>query len=109
MADNFDEKKYQVYFGLEGYTIALDMKGKLFYVQVANAKPIYRENILANLSNRETLDYALKFLMVAEPASFIELYMTVYENDMEMFRYFKNAVNSVGTYCVLLSTVGEKE
>lgn len=109
MAENFDEKKYQVYLGTESYIIALDAKGKLYYVQVEKQRPIYRENILANVLNKQTLDYALKFLLVAEPASFIELYMTIYENDTEMFKRFKKIVNSVGTFCVLLSTVGENE
>lgn len=97
------QNKYWVYLGVINYKIHLDSNNRIDYLQVGNDIPQRRDCFGNDSLNRTTLKIALKYLLVAEPKQFKDLYKLVKENDMEMFPYLDAVVKDLGSYCFSLS------
>ena len=84
------------------YRIILDKEGKIDCLIRGNETPQYWK-FLDHDIDRDLLRYVLRHLLVEAPDQFSELYMSVKENDPEMFVYVDSVVNSVGIFCLALT------
>ena len=84
------------------YRIVLGEDGRIESLIRGNDIPQYRD-FLDHDIDRDLLRYVLRHLLVEAPEQFSKLYMSVKENDPEMFVYVDSVVNSVGIFCVALT------
>lgn len=93
-----------MYLGAINYEIVLDSDGKFSSFTVGNNIPQYR-----NCLNYNEFQSALKYLLVSSPEIFTELFLILEENDSEIFRYVSATINTIGTYCMSLSSLESDE
>ena len=95
-----NRKEFKVSVGCS--RIVLDKEGRIESLTRGNEIPQYRD-MLDHDIDRNLLRYVLRHLLVEAPEQFSELYMSVKENDPEMFVYVDSVVNSVGIFCLALT------
>lgn len=81
--------KFVLKCGRDTYTLELDDANRIHQLKV-NVMQIFAESYDRERINRETLRNIFKYLLIADPEQFAELYKLLQQNDPVMFESMEN-------------------
>lgn len=102
------KKEFRIYPGMVNFTIGIDENNQVTTVQFGNDLPYYRTSCFSTRIITENIALfkgAVKYMLIANPKDFTELYKLLKENDPEMFVYMEEIVTEIGAMCLNLSMI----
>ncbi len=93
-------KEIRVYCGVINYTVILDESNRIYALQEGNCDKYFRDCWGKDDIDRKMLREAFRYMLIAEPERFKELYKLLKENDRDMFLHADAVVHKIKDYCM---------